>query len=164
MFLQVCVCPRGGGGVVLSQHALQVVSQHALQQGGAIPACLAVGGCYPSMHCRWYNSIPSRGVSWGVPGPGVSTPGGVCPSVMAFCYGLLVWCLLLKVASWYGLGGRRPPHQKATTTEGHHTRRPQHQKATTEGGAWWRPPPPPDPHPRGEIEGDQVQAHTQGGN
>ena len=30
MFLQVSVCPQGGG--VLSQHALQVVSQHALQQ------------------------------------------------------------------------------------------------------------------------------------
>ena len=31
MFLQVCVGPQCGGGVV-SQHALQVVSQHVLQQ------------------------------------------------------------------------------------------------------------------------------------
>ena len=43
-----CVSVRGGGGAggeVLSQHALQVVSQCALQQvlggGGGIPACLA---------------------------------------------------------------------------------------------------------------------------
>ena len=31
MFLEVSVCPLGGG-VVVSQHALHVVSQHALQQ------------------------------------------------------------------------------------------------------------------------------------
>ena len=92
MFLQVCVCPRGGGGAIPACIA------------GGIPACLAAGGCYPSMHCRWYPSMPSRGVSsWGVPGPGVSAPGGVWPSVVVFCYGLLVWWpsveggLLLKV-------------------------------------------------------------------
>ena len=50
MFLQVSVCPRGSGGVV-SQHTLQVVSQHALQGGGGIPACIAAGGWYPSMPC-----------------------------------------------------------------------------------------------------------------
>ena len=74
MFLQVCVCPRGGGyismpcrwypsmpcsrspGGVLSQHALQVVSQHALHQvsKGGVPA-------------------PS-----GVTSSGRSAPGGVC--------------------------------------------------------------------------------------
>ena len=86
MFLQVFVCPQGG---VASQHALQVLSQHALQKvsggwvcaipaciAGGIPACLAkclrrVGGCYPSMHCRWYNSMPYNrspggGLVWGV--------------------------------------------------------------------------------------------------
>ena len=72
MFLHVSVILLTGGGV-LSQHALQVVSQHALQQGGTY--------------------------SWGVPGPG-EVPGlggawsrgcllkGGC---VAFCYGLLVW-------------------------------------------------------------------------
>ena len=70
-----------GGGMVLSQHALQVVSQHALQQvsrgEGGIPACLA--------------------------GFQANTQGG-------------------------SLGGSGP-----------------------------------GPQPRGEVEGDLVQAHTQGG-
>ena len=119
MFLQVCVCPQEG--------------------------------CYPSMHCRWYPSMScSRTVSsWGsppgrVPAPRWSAPwGGV-----AFCYGLLLWSsvmafwfgdLLLKVV-FRGSGyNRRPPHQKAitsegTTTEGYHTRRPPQQKATTPEG------------------------------
>ena len=139
------------------------------------------GVCYPSMHCRWYPSMPcSRspgGVSapggggvgvcsWGVsaprgvsaPGAGVSALGGICsggwPSVMAFCYGLLVWWPSGLVAFWFG-------------------------SLLIEGGLlfWWpsdwRWPPGlvafwPDPHPRsrptpkGEIEGDQIQAHTQG--
>ena len=80
MFLQVCVCPRDGGGVsqhalqqvsggegVLSQHALQVLSQHGLQQVSGGGGCLVLGvllsgglfggvsvprggGWYPSMH------------------------------------------------------------------------------------------------------------------
>ena len=201
-----CVCDSVNRGGMLSQHALQVVSQHALQQ--------VSGVCYPTMHCRWYPSMPC---SREVPGPwGGSALGGVCsqegyglllwPSVVVFCYALLL-CLLvlvafwLKVAFWYGLWGqkaiteghhtRRPPHQKAphqkalhqkaphqkaphqkaTTPEGHHTRRhhtrkhytrrPPHQNAITV--AWWRPPPPLSrPTPKGEIEGDQIQAHTQG--
>ena len=94
-------------------------------------------GCYPSMHCRWYSSMPcSRspgGVcSWGVPGPGGSAPGGCLlwgwPSIMAFCCGLLLCPSVM--AFWFGglliegsllvwsSGG-----QKAIT-EGHHTRRP----------------------------------------
>ena len=117
---------------MLSQHALQVVSQHALQQGGLGDA--------------W---------SWGVPGPGGGyAPWGVCSQGgVTFCCGLLLWpsvedSLLLKVAFWYGLrgGGRRPPHQKATTQEGHHNITPL------------------QAHTQGEIEGDQIQAHTQGGN
>ena len=48
MFLQVCVCPRGRGGrAVLSQHALQVVSQHALQQGVSAP------GAVPGLGSAW---------------------------------------------------------------------------------------------------------------
>ena len=62
MFLQVCVCPPGGG--VLSQHALQVVSQHALQWGGVLVLeggwCLVLGGLLLGGVCSW----------------GVSTPGG----------------------------------------------------------------------------------------
>ena len=71
-------------GGMLSQHALQVVSQHALQQvsGGAIPACLAAG-------------------LWGVPGP---REGVVWPSVMAFWFGgLLIEAFWLKVVFCYGL-------------------------------------------------------------
>ena len=72
MFLQVCVCPRGG------------LSIPACLAGG-IPACLAAGlqgVCYPSMHCRWYPSMLCNrspgGLFWGgVPVPrGVSAPGG----------------------------------------------------------------------------------------
>ena len=58
MFLQVHVCPRGGG-VVVSQHALQVVFQHALQQ-------VSDGGCYPSMHCRWIQACLVTGFQRGV--------------------------------------------------------------------------------------------------
>ena len=61
------------GGRGLFQHALQVVSQHALQQGV----------CYPSMHWRWYPSIPcSRGgailacIAGGI--PACLAAGGVC--------------------------------------------------------------------------------------
>ena len=43
MFLHVSVSHSVHRGV-LSQHALQVVSQHALQWGGVLS----------SMHCRWY--------------------------------------------------------------------------------------------------------------
>ena len=69
VFTRVCDSVHRGG--VLFQHSLQVVSQHALQQGG----------CYPSIHCKWYPSMPcSRGVS-----------SGGWPSVIAFCCGLLLW-------------------------------------------------------------------------
>ena len=54
------------------------------------------GGCYPSMHCRWYPSMPcsrspGRGVpgprgvcSWGVPGTATAV-GGTHPSGMHSC-------------------------------------------------------------------------------
>ena len=69
---------------------------------------------------------------------------------------------------------RRPPHQKALP-EGHNrrplsTRRPPNQKVIAEGHNR-RPqqkamtePPSSRPTPKGKIEGDQVQAHTQGEN
>ena len=97
MFLQASVCPRGGG---VSQHALQEVSQHGLQQisGGGVSqhalqevsqhALQQVSGGYPSMHCRRYPSMPLsrptpkgeiegdqvqahiQGGNWGGSGPG----------------------------------------------------------------------------------------------
>ena len=81
MFLQVSVCPQGGG--VLSQYTLQVVSQHALQQ--------VSGGGYPSMPCRFPGPHPrgkfrgicpvgglqarTQGGSWGGSGPGPQPRG-----------------------------------------------------------------------------------------
>ena len=88
--LQVCVCPQGGAVPACI--------------AGGIPACLAAGlggGGYPSMHCRWYTSMPcsrswgvegdlvqvqahSHGGSWGGSGlggclaGGVPAPGGAC--------------------------------------------------------------------------------------
>ena len=60
MFLHMSVCPGG-----ISQHALQVVSQHALQQ--------VWGGWYPSMPCRFPGPHPGgklRGIlPGGSPGP-----------------------------------------------------------------------------------------------
>ena len=53
-------------GGVLSQHALQVVSQHALQQGEcAIPSCLAAGeacsrGGLLRGVCAWWRPPPGR--------------------------------------------------------------------------------------------------------
>ena len=79
---------------VLCQHALQVVSQHALQQEGAIPACLAAGGAVPGRGgVTW-----SGGVCSGVGGllprglPGGETPrtataaGGTHPTGMHSCF------------------------------------------------------------------------------
>ena len=48
------------------------------------------GGWYPSMHCRWYPSMPCSRPSGG------SAPEGGCglllwPSVVVFCYALLLW-------------------------------------------------------------------------
>ena len=86
MFLQVCVCPRGG---VVSQHALQVVSQHALQQdsGGVLfQHALQVVSQHALQQVSREMSVPGesalgRGVpGLGGPGPGgVSAPGGLLP-------------------------------------------------------------------------------------
>ena len=137
MFLHMCVyvCVILFTGGVLSQHALQVVSHHALQQGVSswgVPGprgCLVPGGAW-SQGSAPGGSGPRGSAPAGVPGSG----GGVWPSVMAFCCGLLL-CPSGLVAFWYGLLGaeghnrrhdtRRPPHQKAP-----HQNAP-HQKATT---------------------------------
>ena len=78
VFTRVCDSVHKGRGGVLSQHALQVVYQHALQQGGAwsggclVQGGLLLGGTAPGGVC-------SQGVpGWGVPGPGGSAPGGGC--------------------------------------------------------------------------------------
>ena len=84
------ICDSVNRWSVLSQHALQVVSQHAAGLQGGAWLHLLVGG---------------------------SVPGGV-PSVMAFCCGhLLIEGGLLVWSS--GGGGRRPLHHKATTPQGH---------------------------------------------
>ena len=79
------------------------------------------GGYHPSMHCRWYPSMPcSRS-------PGGSVPGG---------RGLLLWSCVMPF--WFGgLLIGRPSGMVLSAPP----RRPPHQKAITEGGAWWRHPP-----------------------
>ena len=69
MFLHLSVSHSVHRGVV-SEHALQVLSQHALQQ--------VSGGWYPSMPCRFPGPHPRgklREITQGVSRP---TPGGVC--------------------------------------------------------------------------------------
>ena len=69
MFLHVSVILFTGGGV-LSQHALQVVSQHALQQGGLLwGGCLFQGGSAPGGVCS--QGVPALGglLPVGVPAP-----------------------------------------------------------------------------------------------
>ena len=127
--------------------------------------CVSVHGppwCYPSMHCRWYPSMPcsrgvsSRGVSGsrGVPGrgspPGQSPWGVLLLGGVDFCCGLLVWWpsveggLLLWTSVmdfWFGTFCWRGPCGMVFCRgpEGH-TRRPPHQKATTEGCLVETPP------------------------
>ena len=64
----------------------------------------SVGRCYPSMHCRWYPSMPcSRS-------PGGSAPGG-CLLQGVCSGGVCSWeggCLLRGVCSWGGAWWRPP--------------------------------------------------------
>ena len=146
MFLQVCVCPRRGGGG------------------------------YPSMDCRWYPSMPCSRSLGGRGGIQAHTQGGSLgrsvqvgcllgggwPSVVVFCYALQLWpsglvAFLLKVAFWFGLGGaeghnRRPPHQKALPEA--HTRRP---LSTRRLPSIRRPP-----NPEGHNRRPQQKAMTEG--
>ena len=113
IFRSMCqeFCSQGGG--VVSHHALQVVSQHALQQvwGGGNPACLSgfqahtqrgsLGGSgqggSPGPHPRGkLRGIWPGGVSRPTPGdsaPGGEVPGssGVCSRGMPSSGGELVW-------------------------------------------------------------------------
>ena len=121
MFLHVSVILSTGG--MLSQHALQVVSQHALQGGGGvvcaipaciaggIPACLAVGVCVLSQHALQVVSqhalqqgevCSQGGACWGRSargGGGVKTP----PKSDGYCCGRYAsyWnAFLFKVLVW----------------------------------------------------------------
>ena len=91
------------------------------------------GGCYPRMHCRWYPSMPCSRcpggclvlgglLLGGVPAPrGCLLPGGVWPSIMAFCCGLLLCPSVM--AFWFG-GLLIEKAWPSGGAEGHHTRRP----------------------------------------
>ena len=90
------------------------------------------GGCYPSMHCRWYPSMPcSRGVCSGGSAPG----GGPAPRGC-----LLQRCLLLGGACSRGgllLGGacsRGVPGSRGCLLRGGLCRPPQKQTATVADG------------------------------
>ena len=79
IFTGVCdsVHGVGGGGGVLSQRALQVVSQHALRGGDAIPACIA--GVIPAyLAGGWGLSAPGGrgGGAWWRP-PRTQLPTGM---------------------------------------------------------------------------------------
>ena len=143
-----------------------VCQEFCSQCVGGIPACLA-GGILACLAAGLLGALLLGGLVLGgvwsqegclVPEGCLLGPGCgllLWPSVVVFCYALLLWpsdlvAFWLKVAFWYGLWGpeghnRRSPHQKATTLEGHN-RRPPHQKATW--GAWWRPCSPPPPPKR----------------
>ena len=75
-----CLSVHGGGGGVVSQHALQVVSQHALQQGEVSQHALQVVSQH-ALQQGGGSTGPHPGGSWGVwpgwapcPHPGVSRP------------------------------------------------------------------------------------------
>ena len=116
--------------------------------GGCIQACLASGfqgGVYPSMHCRWYPSMPCN----------KST--GVC----VFQYALQMVsqhalqqvyrgvCIPACLAAGLQGGGVSRPTPKGEVEGGQI-------QAHTQGGNWGGSD--PGPHPRGKFEGDQIQA------
>ena len=99
MFLQVSVCPRGGGGGWYPSMPCRWYP--------SMPCSRSLGGCYPSMHCRWYPSMPCNrspgGVClaegcllWGVPTPGGSAPGGVWRPPESRRLLLQTLCILLE--------------------------------------------------------------------
>ena len=130
-----CYRPQRSWGKVIFSQASVILLTGGEGRGRGVWCC-------PSMHCRWYPSMPcsrSRGgllLGGGVLGPG----GGACsqggawfwgvplPRGLAFCYGLLLWSSVMPF--WFGglliEGGLlvwSSGGQKAIT-EGHHTRRP----------------------------------------
>ena len=64
MFLHVSVILFTGGGV-LSQHALQVVSQHALEQGVPALGGLLLKGCLLRGCLLWGGLLPGGCLLWG---------------------------------------------------------------------------------------------------
>ena len=61
---------------------------------------------------------------------------------------------------------RRPPHRppaRETPSDFPARETPHQGEPPHQGDPLLRRHPPPGPHPGGEIEGDQIQAHTQGG-
>ena len=124
------------------------------------------GVCYPSMHCRWYPSMPCSRSPGGCLLWGVSAPRG-CVCSMGVLQG---GCLLMGgVCSCWGVsapegcllpGGCVCSGGCGLLTQAH-----------IQGGNWGGSGPGPHPRgklrgirsrptPKGEIEGDQVQAHT----
>ena len=86
-------------GGVLSQHALQVVSQHALQQGGcAIQHALQWGACSPGV--AWSGGC----LVWGVPGLGGLLPGGCLVETprqpLLWTVRILLECILVWHIFW----------------------------------------------------------------
>ena len=71
MFLHMSVILFTGGRGVLSQHALQVVSQHALQQGGGCSRGVCSRGVCSQGECL-LQGVPAQG--WGLLRGGVETP------------------------------------------------------------------------------------------
>ena len=83
MFLHVSVSHSvHRKGRLLSQHALQVVSQHALQQGGLLLGGVPTpGGCSPGRSASGGGACSKGGLLW--KGGGVETP----PKADGYCCG-----------------------------------------------------------------------------
>ena len=95
MFLQVCICPQGGGGIPAGP-------------AGGIPACLVAG----------LQGVTPAYLAWGVPGPGGELVWGVlclvwvvpAPRRVPGLGGYLLWGAV-----------ERPPHQQtAIVADGTH--------------------------------------------
>ena len=110
IFTPVCHSVHKGGGV--SQHALQVVSQHALQQGGAWSRGSAPGGCLV------WGSAPKGGGAWS---------GGVCSQGECLVWGGLLheggtwsgggwWCLVETPRTATAAGGTHPTGMHSCNT------------------------------------------------
>ena len=132
MFLQACVCPQG---VCVSQHALQEVSWHALQQvsggGVCIQACP-----YPGSRLTPKGEIEGDQVQAHTQG------GNGGDQVQAHTQGGNGGDQIQAHTQGGNGGGSGPgPHSRGKL-------RGMRSRLT----------------PKGEIEGDQVQAQTQGGN
>ena len=111
----IIICPKDWSHVILMNSLNSYRPQRSWGKVMFLQASviLLTGGvCYPSMHGRWYpsmpcsrspgGSVPGGGLLWGMHGPGGYAPGGawsrwggLCglllwPSVVVFCYALLL--------------------------------------------------------------------------